>query len=78
MILTAALFAPTVPSEPRPQNLQAVVPTGVVSMSSPGGSEVKVTSSTMLSVNRSLGTASFRFSKTGRMWDGMTSLEPRP
>ena len=29
MILMEFLFAPTVPSEPRPQNLQLIVPSGV-------------------------------------------------
>ena len=31
MILMACLFAPTVPSAPRPQNLHWMVPTGVTS-----------------------------------------------
>ena len=45
IILIALLLAPTVPSEPKPQNLQAVVPSAVVSISSEIGNEVKVTSS---------------------------------
>ena len=47
MIFIALLFAPTVPSEPRPQNLHAFVPAGVASISSPTGNDLFVTSSTM-------------------------------
>lgn len=39
MILTEFLFEPTVPSPPRPQNMQAVVPAGSVTISSSIGSE---------------------------------------
>ena len=35
MILMEFLFAPTVPSAPRPQNLQLVVPSGVVTKGAP-------------------------------------------
>ena len=58
----ALLLAPTVPSEPRPQNLQALVPSVVVSTSSPTGKDLKVTSSSMPIVNPSLGWSAFRLS----------------
>lgn len=51
MILIALLLAPTVPSDPNPQNLQAVVPSGVASISSVTSNEVFVTSSTIPIVN---------------------------
>ena len=52
MILIEFLFAPTVPSEPRPQNLQQVVPSGVVFGFSVIGSERLVTSSVIPIVKR--------------------------
>ena len=51
IILIALLLAPTVPSDPSPQNLQAVVPSGVASISSVTSNEVFVTSSTIPIVN---------------------------
>ncbi len=51
MILIEFLFAPTVPSEPRPQNLHEVVPAGAVSGHSTESSERFVTSSFMPIVN---------------------------
>ena len=50
MILTEFLFAPTVPSAPRPQNLQLLIPAGVVSGFSSSGSERFVTSSSIPTV----------------------------
>ena len=47
MILMEFLLAPTVPSEPRPQNLQQTVPSAAVSMWSCIGRELSFTSSTM-------------------------------
>ena len=51
MILMEFLFAPTVPSAPRPQNLQQIVPSGVVTISLPGSRERFVTSSVIPMVN---------------------------
>ena len=51
MILMEFLFAPTVPSEPRPQNLQDFVPAGAVSGCYVASRERCVTSSTMPIVN---------------------------
>ena len=62
MILIALLLAPTVPSDPNPQNLQALVPSGVVSMSPTGSNEVLVTSSTIDKVNPFLASSLFKFS----------------
>jgi hypothetical protein len=39
MILMLFLFAPTVPSEPKPQNLQEIVPSGTVLIVSSSGKE---------------------------------------
>ena len=47
MILMEFLLAPTVPSEPRPQNLQEMVPSGSVSRGAPTGRDRWVTSSTI-------------------------------
>ena len=45
MILMEFLLAPTVPSAPRPQNLQQIVPSGVVTISLPLSRDRFVTSS---------------------------------
>ena len=50
MILMEFLLAPTVPSDPRPQNLQHTVPGGVTSGSSVMGRDRWVTSSVILMV----------------------------
>jgi len=55
MILMEFLLAPTVPSEPRPQNLQEVVPFGVVLGFSFIFRESFVTSSSMPTVKRFFG-----------------------
>ena len=78
MILIALLLAPTVPSDPRPQNLHAVVPSGVASMSSVTSSEVFVTSSTIPNVNPFFGSSFSRLAYTAAMWPGFGSFEPRP
>ena len=51
MILMEFLFAPTVPSAPSPQNLQLIVPSGVVTSGAPTSRESPVTSSTIPIVN---------------------------
>ena len=61
MIFIALLFAPTVPSDPNPQNLQAVVPAGVASISSVTSNEVFVTSSTIPIVNPFFGSSFAKF-----------------
>src|SRR5690554_6963300 len=55
MILMADLLAPTVPSDPNPQNLHWIVPSGSVWIGVSTGSERFVTSSTIPIVNPSLG-----------------------
>ena len=47
----APLLAPTVPSDPKPQNLQRVVPAGAVEIVSFTGKDLKVTSSSIPMVN---------------------------
>jgi hypothetical protein len=78
MILIALLFAPTVPSAPRPQNLHCTVPFGATSRVGPTSSEVWVTSSTMPTVKWFLGCAARMLSKTARAIAGLNSLEPSP
>ena len=59
MILTEFLFAPTVPSPPRPQNLQAMGPSAeVIGAGLTSGKLKFVTSSTIPIVKRAFG-ASF-------------------
>ena len=78
MILMEFLLAPTVPSEPMPQNSALVWPVGAVSISAGTGREVFVTSSTMPTVKLCLGVSAFRFLNTARSWAGVVSLEERP
>ena len=78
MILIEFLFAPTVPSPPRPQNLQEIEPAGAVSATTFSGSESPVTSSTIPIVNPFLGSLFLRFSYTAKIEAGVVSLEPRP
>jgi len=51
MIFIALLLAPTVPSEPSPQNLHSTVPSGVVDIVLVISKDVFVTSSTIPIVN---------------------------
>ena len=74
MILIEFLLAPTVPSAPRPQNLQLIVPSGVVTSGAPTSSESPVTSSTIPIVNL----AFVVFSYTATTCAGVVSLEPNP
>ena len=78
MILMEFLLAPTVPSEPRPQNLQLMVPSGSVSRGAPTGRDRWVTSSSMPMVKWSLGLSWARLSYTANTLRGGVSLEPRP
>ena len=65
MIFIALLLAPTVPSEPSPQNLQHVVPSGVRSTSVlHGARDVFVTLSSMPMVKPFLGSSFFSSSYT--------------
>jgi len=78
MILMEFLFAPTVPSEPRPQNLQEIVSAGVMSTSSLMGMERFVTSSTMPMVKWFFGRSLPSSSKMPLTMAGLNSLEERP
>ena len=51
MILMEFLFAPTVPSPPRPQNLHSMVPYAAVFGAGTSSRDMLVTSSTMPMVN---------------------------
>lgn len=77
MILQAFLLAPTVPSEPRPQNLQEMIDLPEVTMFSPTGREVKVTSSRMPMVKWFFCSPAI-LSNTALIWAGVVSLEERP
>ena len=76
--LDRAFVGATVPSLPRPQNLQLLVEAGVVSSEVVTAKEVLVTSSTMPTVKLFFGSAAVRFSKTASTSDGVSSLLPRP
>ena len=78
MILMEFLLAPTVPSAPRPQNLQFVVPSGVVTIGAPVSRERLVTSSTIPIVNLLLGASFSNSLYTAKIDEGGVSLEPRP
>jgi hypothetical protein len=68
------LLAPTVPSAPRPQNLQFVVPSGVVTGFSLTSRERFVTSSVIPIVN--LGFSVLLY--TAMICPGVVSLDPNP
>ncbi len=78
MILIEFLLAPTVPSAPRPKKRASKVPGLASEISSPTGSERKVTSSVMPTVNWFLGSFIFRFSKTASICAGVVSFDERP
>ena len=74
----ACLLAPTVPSEPSPQNLHLTVPACLIANFSDEGSERLVTSSTIETVKLFLGVSNFKLSNTVNISVGVVSLEPRP
>ena len=79
MILTEFLFAPTVPSPPRPQNLLSMVSeAAVLGAAGSSGSDRFVTSSTMPTVNSRFGASFLSSSKMAKTDAGGVSLEPRP
>ena len=78
MILMEFLFAPTVPSPPRPQNLHSMVPAAAVLGAGFSSRERFVTSSTMPIVNWRLGSALVSSSYTAKTEAGGVSFEPRP
>ena len=78
IILIAFLLAPTVPSEPSPQNLQLVIE-GVWRIKSfISGKEVWFTSSSIPTVKLSFGFAIDKFSKIAYTCAGVTSFPPTP
>ena len=72
------MFAPTVPSEPSPQNLHDVIPSIATSISLLGFNDRLVTSSSIPIVNLFLGCSLFKFSYIATISEGYGSLEPRP
>ena len=78
IIFIACLLAPTVPSDPSPQNLHLTVPGTCILIGSAIGKDVFVTSSTIPIVNPSLGWAWFKFSNTAFNSVGVVSFDPSP
>ena len=78
MILMLFLLAPTVPSDPRPQNLQETVPGLSVSGCSGMGRLRPVTSSVMPMVKPFFGSAASSSRYTARICPGSVSLLERP
>ena len=78
MILAEFLLAPTVPSEPRPQNLQDTVSADSVTRGSWTSRLRCVTSSLTPMVNRCFPFSSFMLSNTALIWAGVTSRPARP
>ena len=78
MILIVFLFAPTVPSAPRPKKTARVRAAGSMSKSRSKGSEVWVTSSVMPMVKRRFGSSFASSSKTAFTMAGSNSFEEIP
>ena len=78
MISTVFLFAPTVPSPPRPQNLQLTVPASLTAKDGSSGSDSPVTSSVMPTVKPLRGSSFFSSAYTAAICAGVVSLEDRP
>ena len=76
--LDGVLIGATVPSLPRPQNLQAMVPRAATLGSAAMGRDRWVTSSLMLMVKPLMGSSAAAFLKAARMPPGVVSLEPKP
>ena len=76
--MIACLFAPTVPSEPSPQNLQRTVPSDAILSSSFTSRDVFVTSSLIPNVNWSLLFSATKLSNTALINVGVVSFEPSP
>ena len=78
MILIADLFAPTVPSEPKPQNLHSVKPGVSTSTPSARSKDKNVTSSLIPNVKNFLPFSAAKLSNTATISAGITSLELKP
>ena len=78
IILIACLLAPTVPSDPNPQNLHLTVPGVKTLNSSSTGIEVFVTSSSIPTVKLFLASSFLRLSNIALMCVGVTSFEANP
>ena len=79
MIFTDALFAPTVPSLPRPKNTAETSPAGGWRRNERSiGRLRRVTSSTMPTVKCGFGRGAASSSKTGLTIDGVSSLDDSP
>ena len=78
MILMEFLFAPTVPSEPRPKNTPRCTSFGSMSRSASYGSDRCVTSSMMPMVKWFFGAGLASSSKTAFTMVGVNSFDDRP
>ena len=72
------LFAPTVPSEPRPKNTARTVPSGSMSRDGSYGRLVPDTSSVMPTVNRRRGRSRANSASTPAAMLGVSSFDDRP
>ena len=78
IIFIACLLAPTVPSDPSPQNLQFIVSLCSNLKLASTGIEVFVTSSSIPTVNWFLGLTLAKLSNIAFILAGVTSFEPNP
>ena len=78
MILIEFLLAPTVPSEPRPKNMQRTVSTGSTEKDGSNSRLVCETSSLMPTVKWFLGSGFFNSSSAALSMAGVNSLDDRP
>ncbi len=78
MILIAILFAPTVPSDPRPQNLHEIFPSGAEVKPATSGMDRKVTSSFIPIVKLFFGESDASIWYTPAICAGVVSLDARP
>ena len=78
MILIEFLFAPTVPSAPRPKKTARATSSGSMSKAGSHGSDVCVTSSTIPTVKWFFGALFESSSKTAFTMAGLNSFDERP
>ena len=78
IIFIACLLAPTVPSDPNPQNLHLTVPSEAIFIGSACVNDVLVTSSTIPTVKLFLGASACKFSIIVFISVGVVSFDPNP
>ena len=78
IIFIACLLAPTVPSEPNPQNLHLTVPGTATFNGSDNSNDLKVTSSSIPTVKLFFGFSEAKLSNTVFISVGVVSFDPNP